>query len=108
MDEQHPLKDKKNWNKEKTWVIPLKITAMVDDVTKYDDAMETFIKNLLNEMRTMTKRIEKQGIVITAGEPIKDPESAENVFKAAKGEVVSKDSLKDIVAALVKEQKKEK
>lgn len=108
MGEQHPLKDQKNWNKEKIWVVPLKITAMVDDVNKYDDAMENFVKNLRNEIRSLAKRLEKQGINVETGEAIKDPESAENVFKAAKGEVVSKDSLKDMVADILKQGKKDK
>ncbi|TDI96929.1 MAG: hypothetical protein E2O29_01465 [Deltaproteobacteria bacterium] len=107
MSDVNPLDDKRNWTEEKTWIIPLKITAMVDDAKKYDDVMAAFVKNLLNEIRSVTARLDKKGVKVAFGEPITNPEDADAVFKAAKGEVVSKESLANMVADLVNKKDKE-
>lgn len=102
---KNPLENKGNWTQEKTWVIPLKVTALVDDATRYDDVMAAFIKNLLNEIRSVTSRLDKRGVKVSFGEPITNPDDADAVFKAAKGEVVSKIHLEGVVADLIKKEK---
>ena len=108
MSDTKPLENKDNWTQEKTWIIPLKITVLVDDATKYDDVMEAFVKNFLNELRNIASTLDKRGCKINFGQPITNPDDANAVFKAAKGEIVSKANLQSIVADLVKQEKEKK
>lgn len=108
MSDTNPLENKSNWTQEKTWIIPLKITVLVDDATKYNDVMEAFVKNFLNELRSIASTLDKRGCKINFGEPIINPDDADAVFKAAKGEVVSKANLASMVADLVKQEKDKK
>lgn len=72
----NPLADKKNWTNPKTWVIPLAITVMVDDATKYDASMKTQVDRIVNELRGICANFDKTGkqLIIKGGEPIKNIE----------------------------------
>ncbi len=70
-----PLQNPANWNKPKTWIVPLRFTVMVDDPTKYDFEMKKVLEKILNELRSITRNFDKSGkqLSIDAGDPIKDP-----------------------------------
>lgn len=61
----HPLSNSANWNKPKTWVVPLEITCMVDDPTKYDDNMKHVISRIVNELRSICRNFDNTGKQLT-------------------------------------------
>jgi division protein CdvB (Snf7/Vps24/ESCRT-III family) len=60
-DNTHPLANPTNWNKPKTWVVPLEITFMVDDPTQYDEPMKKVIERIINELRSICRNLDNTG-----------------------------------------------
>ncbi len=80
MNEQNPLSDPKNWNKPKSWIVPLAVTVMVDDPSGYDDQMKYALQRILNELRAICKNMDKSGLKISFLEPIRDVEKFKRVL----------------------------
>ena len=105
----HPLSNPDNWDKPKTWVVPLSITMMVDDPEAYDTNMEDLVKKILNEFRAISRNLDRSGkqLLVVPLPHIKDPEKIK-FLKQGKFSVqptVTDDSkLKKMLEDLLKEK----
>lgn len=106
MSEANPLLDKSKWEP-KTWVVPLMITVMVDDASKYDMHMDKLVKNVVNELRRITANFDKSRgqLSIEAGMPVKDPSVWETLSQP--GAAVPTSKLEDMVRDMLTKMKKE-
>ncbi len=99
-----PLQNPANWNKPKTWVVPLRITIMVDDPSQYDFEMKKLIDRIMNELRAISKNFDRSGkqLSVEAGDPIKDP----NKWDVLSNSEASSQSLEDQIKKTLEQMKK--
>lgn len=93
------LQNPNNWTQEKTWVVPLKITIMVDDASKYDAQMKQMVGRIVNEIRSVSRHFDKSGkqLIIEIGDVVTDVSKWGVVSNSEE----SKKSLEDTVAIAV-------
>jgi len=112
MDEQqkqaHPLMDKANWNKPKTWIIPLEITFMVDDPSQYDEQMSKVVTNMINELRSIAHNFDKSGkqLIFKTLPPIKAAEQIEILKKGAELKDLSQFDLQAMINKALDDREK--
>lgn len=102
----NPLSDKSRLKEHKTWILPLEVSVLVDDATKYDAQMEEFIKNLVNELRGFTKMADggRGQLTITPRDCIKDTKKFNDFLDGVKAST----ALGGVdIAALIKQQVEE-
>lgn len=58
--------------KPKTWIVPMRLSVYVDDPSKYDAEMESFVKNTQNELRSTMASV-KGKVSVEFSQPLKDP-----------------------------------
>ena len=105
--DQSPLKNPANWNKPKTWIIPVRITFMVDDPTKYDFEMKKVIDKIFNELRSISRNFDKSGkqLSVDYGDPIKDPTKWDVLSSGEASSQTLQDQIKLALEQMEKEKK---
>jgi len=106
---QHPLNDPNNWNKPKTWVVPLLITILVDDPKLYDEQMTGVVKNLVNELRSIATNFDKSGkqLTFTSLPVIKDLEKIEDLKQGNPLDNIPANLIEDLVNKALKKKEEE-
>jgi len=81
----HPLENPSNLTQEKIWIIPLEFRIKVDDASKYDAEMETLLKRVLNELRSIVGTFDANKKLFSCQflPPIKDVVKFKEAAKAA-------------------------
>lgn len=100
-----PLVDPNVPKKAKTWILPLEVTVMVDDPTKYDGVMEQFIKDLLNELRGVVNLADggRKQLTIIPREIIKDTVRFNELVSGVKaGEALKGINVQELIQAEIK------
>ena len=108
MESQQPLNNPDNWTKKKTWVVPLEVTVLVDDPSKYDDEMKKSMDRILNELRSVCLNYAKRGLTINFLDPIKSPKQIEILKKGTNVESIQQDALEEMVTRIMNKKKEEK
>ncbi len=107
---QSPLKNPANWTKPKVWIVPIRMTVMVDDPTKYDFEMKKILDKIMNELRSITRHFDKSGkqLIIDFGDPIKDPDKWDVLSSGEASSQSLQDQIRQTIEQMNKDKEKEK
>lgn len=82
----HPLSNPVNWNKPKSWIVPLVVTVMVDDPKEYDEQMQLMLKKVLNELKAICSNLDRSGLQVSFLEEITDVKKFKEVLAGVKAD----------------------
>lgn len=104
--QQHPLNNPNNWTKPKTWIVPLEVSFMVDDPTKYDSEMQSALNRILNEIRSICANYAKNGgLSIKFLDPLKSEKQIETIRKGTNIDSLQQDALEEMVKKIMEKKK---
>lgn len=102
---QNPLKNPDNWTKPKVWVVPIEISFLVDDPSKYDDEMKAAVDRILNEVRGVCQNYAKNGgLSIKFLTPIKSAKQIETIRSGTNIESIREDALEEVIERILKKK----
>lgn len=89
----------------KVWIVPVEITCMVGDATKYDAEMKQFIDQVLNELRSICGNFDggRKLLKINFLEPIKEIDKFHEAVKAVQAnETIKALNIQELIQAELK------